>query len=132
MGMCLQARLIGKALDPVATVDMCDSCVLIGFWVLVVVVGMASRLLSFLTQNDRTDYVAQHHEGSANASVTRTQNLRLWFRRVISTPATFSKDCRVPQMCVVPPRIESLTIASFIIINVIFCFTGYRAFVGNL
>ncbi|KAF1349172.1 hypothetical protein BDV97DRAFT_399693 [Delphinella strobiligena] len=70
-------------------------CVLTGFWVLVVVVGMTSRLMASLTQNDTIDHDAQHHEGIASVSVTKLQNLRLWFRRVISTPATFSKDSRL-------------------------------------
>jgi hypothetical protein len=54
-------------------------------------------------------------------------------KRYVVIPATFGYRCSQKLgWCTIPPRIQSLAIFAFVLLNVIFCCTNYRVFEGNL
>lgn len=57
-----------------------------------------------------------------------------WLRRTLILPATFGKRCQTPikGLGTIPPRMESLIITLYVILNVVFCFPGYTIFAGDL
>jgi hypothetical protein len=58
----------------------------------------------------------------------------MWVKRTISTPASFGRRCAQDYggWATVPPRLQSLTILLFIILNVGCSIHGYRIFEGHM
>ncbi|KAI8942267.1 hypothetical protein NX059_000346 [Plenodomus lindquistii] len=107
------------------------------FWILVISMGVCTRLLSFLPKlRDQ-----KHKYQSIESDNQRTQehahgilSLPLaWLKQYITTPATFGDRCSRPYgWCTIPPRIQSLTIFGFVAFNIVFCSCSYRLTDGNL
>lgn len=90
---------------------------LIGFWAVVVGVGILGRIIASKKQP---------LEKSAPSSW-------LWIRRQLILPATFGQKQAeaVAYAGTIPPRFETLLLAIYVMINVYVCFPGYHVFVGN-
>lgn len=93
------------------------------FWVVVILMGIASRLMAKLGTSQL----------SSKKSIAGSQRLAVWSKRYLTVPATFGYRCAQNLgWCTIPPRIQSLTILAFIIINVVFTVHGYIFFEENL
>ncbi|CAK7270762.1 hypothetical protein SEPCBS119000_004252 [Sporothrix epigloea] len=58
---------------------------------------------------------------------------RVWLQRHLTTPATFGyKASQDFGWYTVPPRVQAVTIAGFIILNMLAMVSGYHAFTGNI
>lgn len=72
------------------------------------------------------------------SSYERTQSLPLmsrlwlWIRSRLILPATFGKHCQAPIAgATIPPRLETLVLVVYVILNFVFCFPGYDLFADN-
>lgn len=94
-----------------------------GFWGLVALIGVANRCVESLTMRRHT----------AGTYRDNSNGLRLWIRKRLLLPATFGKHCQDPiGWCTIPPRLESILLTLYLVINFIFMFPGYDLFEGNL
>lgn len=112
------------------------------FWGVVVVIGLVNRMIVALGYRS----TARRHErqsvplcGLENISPVmskrRTHSSRpyVWLKRFVTVPATFGyRNAQPFGWYTVPPRIQSLTILSFIVVNIVFCAHGYHVFPDNL
>ena len=82
------------------------------FWVIVIAVGMANQVLTRLNS-------MQGRRG-------------VWLRRNILTPATFGQRCvqDFGGWGTLPPRIQTLTLSLFVILNMLCSIHGYEIFEG--
>jgi hypothetical protein len=80
------------------------------FWAVVVAVGIVNRGSPFLGQGPRG----------------------LWFKRNVLIPATLGRRCvqDFSGWGTLPPRIETLTLLAFVLMNVACTLHGYRIFEG--
>ncbi|KAK4503042.1 hypothetical protein PRZ48_006469 [Zasmidium cellare] len=90
---------------------------LIGFWGLVLLIGIVHRATVFFGKAP----------GSGEASWW------LWTRKNLILPATFGKHQAeaVAWTYTVPPRLESIILFAYVIMNFVMCFPAYNLFVGN-
>lgn len=109
-----------------------------GFWMIVVVMGVSSRLLTTtgVTQSGEYQLISSRGqfepESITDVSVPRGR-WSVWLAQHLTYPATFGYRCaQNVGWCTIPPRIQSFTILSFIVINVVFCIHGYRSFQDNV
>ena len=95
------------------------SFTLTAFWVAVVLIGLVGRAISHFPRF------------ALQASESRTWN---HFRRILLLPAAFGERQAIPirQTFTIPPRLESLTLLLYAIMNVYICLPGYELFTGNL
>ncbi|KAF2279748.1 uncharacterized protein EI97DRAFT_413032 [Westerdykella ornata] len=109
------------------------------FWAAVITIGICWRL-AFLIQEIRhrnfqripgDDLELEDVNGRKGAQVTlRAYGL---LKRYILVPATFGYRCAQNiGWCTIPPRVQSLTIFAFVILNLILCCISYPVFAGNL
>lgn len=107
------------------------------FWVVVVAIGMSARLLSLirnlLLQNQKYQPLPDgDSEPSAKARRSFSPS-NAWLKQHLTIPATFGDRCSRPLgWCTIPPRIQSLTILLFIILNIVLCSRSYHLTDGNL
>ncbi|KXT06243.1 hypothetical protein AC578_9182 [Pseudocercospora eumusae] len=88
-----------------------------GFWSLAFLVGMMYRVAGLFESS----------KGSNN-----TRQSWAWFRRRILLSATFGNHCQDPIAGgTIPPRLETLLLVLYIIINFVMCFPGYELFSDN-
>ncbi|RYP34632.1 hypothetical protein DL767_004192 [Monosporascus sp. MG133] len=112
------------------------------FWGVVIAIGLLNRVAIVLGH-----VVAKKPRGWQSiplgepggdsipaASDARSQSrLSIWLKRHIMLPATFGYRNAEPfGWYTVPPRIQTITILAFTIMNIVFCVHGYRVFPGNL
>lgn len=108
------------------------------FWSAVVVMGMSNRLASYMGNVQPSKYPAlsggEHFDSDETTGVPAyPSRLHVWLARHLTYPATFGYRCsQNVGWCTIPPRVQSLTILAFIIINIVFCIHGYRVFPGNM
>ncbi|KAJ9149326.1 Ferric reductase like transmembrane component [Pleurostoma richardsiae] len=110
------------------------------FWGVVVLVGISTRILSAIGAARQGGYQPLisseqdvDEEVSAYKGVGHVKRPHMWLKRYITVPATFGYRCaQNVGWCTIPPRIQSLTILAFILLNVFFCVHGYRVFRGNM
>lgn len=115
------------------------------FWALVIAVGLSYRMLARWDARPaacpkRGGWIPLDHcdedveeFGSSPKSTSRTSLPRQWIKRHITVPATFGqKSSQSFGWYTVPPRVQSLTLAAFVVMNVVFCCHGYWVFEGNL
>ncbi|KAH6665316.1 ferric-chelate reductase [Plectosphaerella plurivora] len=96
------------------------------FWVGVAIVGLISRLIWAIAYTQRYGSYSSRPPGLVS-------RFAIWLKRYVTIPATFGYRCAQNMgWCTVPPRVQSLTILVFIILNTFFCAHGYRFFEGNL
>jgi len=94
-----------------------------GFWALAIVIGLIHRCTKVLN--------ARRHAKSHYRAAT--SSLRLWVKRRLLTPATFSRHCQDPiGWYTIPPRLETVLLIAYLIVNFVFLFPGYDLFEGNL
>lgn len=94
-----------------------------GFWGLVVVVGLINRCVQLLN--------ARQHGPDRQRS--DSSSIRLWIRRRLLLPATFGQHCQDSVgMGTIPPRLESMLLVLYLIMNIVFIFPGYDLFAGNI
>ncbi|KAL7954017.1 ferric reductase like transmembrane component domain-containing protein [Trichoderma compactum] len=95
------------------------------FWAAVVFVGVAYKVHLAISQL----YHRQHSLDSVGIW-TKTGS---WFKRNITIPATFGYRCaQNVWWATIPPRIQTLTITLFLIMNIGFCMHGYRIIDENI
>jgi hypothetical protein len=95
------------------------------FWIAVVAVGLINRIVTAVSVIGN----ARSRMGKESAGPS---SMSTRFRRNISLPATFGySHARSIFWCTIPLRIQSLTIFLFLLINVVFCISGYRFVDGN-
>ena len=102
---------------------------MIGFWTVVLAVGFISRIATLVAATLR-----KRQPKSRSARTRRLWNrLQLWMKFWFTTPALWSQRTAEPVgWCSVPPRLQSLTIAVFVVINVVLSCASYTLFEGNL
>ncbi|KAF1925689.1 ferric-chelate reductase [Didymella exigua CBS 183.55] len=105
------------------------------FWIVVISFGVGTRLLALITNIRSREYQAVASDDFDRPKDHRSA-LSLphsWLKRHITVPAAFGDRCSRPfGWCTIPPRAQTLTIATFIILNTILCCADYRLTEGNL
>jgi len=108
------------------------------FWAVVLSIGVGSRVVSLIYNVRQRDY--NQVTAAPDGPVPRRRSLfgiipivpALW-KQYIASPATFNNRCSEPMgWCTIPPRIQSLTIFSFVVLNIVLCTADYRITHGNL
>ncbi len=109
------------------------------FWSAVVAVGLSVRLLAIVNidQQTRRSVLDEDPNDSEYPLVDERAKLSgpssVWLRRYITTLAAFGYMCAQNiGWCTIPPRIQSITIAAFIVMNIAVCIHGYHVFPGNM
>ncbi|KAI0619252.1 ferric reductase like transmembrane component [Pyrenophora tritici-repentis] len=106
------------------------------FWIVVIAVGITTRLWSLvwkLYYNTRTYRHLPGFPGGTLKSWGIATLPQAWLRRYLTIPATFGTHCSQPYVgCTIPPRVQSLTIALFVVLNLVLCSCSYRFTEGNL
>ncbi|KAI5459632.1 ferric reductase like transmembrane component-domain-containing protein [Mariannaea sp. PMI_226] len=96
------------------------------FWAAVIAVGVTSRLISAIP----TSRLGQRKSPRASGKLSF---LSSWFKGAITLPATFGDRCAQKiGWGTVPPRIQSLTLVAFLILNIVLSVIGYRIVPVNL
>ncbi|KAK1964789.1 ferric reductase like transmembrane component [Colletotrichum sublineola] len=96
------------------------------FWFIVIAIGLGSRLVSAIGYLQKRECDPRKTPSIRHASA-------LWLKRYITVPATFGYRCSQNLgWCTIPPRIQSLTILAFIVVNTFFCIHGYKIFRGHM
>lgn len=94
-----------------------------GFWGLVIVVGLIYRCTELLA--------ARRH--ATGRYQPENSSVRLWLRRRLLLPATFSGHCQESAgFGTIPPRVETILLIVYLVMNIVFLFPGYDLFEGNL
>lgn len=102
------------------------SVAVIVFWIGVVWIGLFSRLLWAIACAQRFGVYSQKPPGLLDRF-----SLRL--KRYVTIPATFGYRCSQNLWwCTIPPRIQTITLLIFIILNIVFCAHGYMFTENNL
>ncbi|RYP05445.1 hypothetical protein DL764_003794 [Monosporascus ibericus] len=112
------------------------------FWGVVIAIGLLNRavmVLGHVTAKKTRGWESIPLEEPGGDSIpaasdARSQSrLSIWLKRHVTLPATFGYRNAEPfGWYTVPPRIQSITILAFAIMNIVFCVHGYRVFPGNL
>ncbi|PKS11020.1 hypothetical protein jhhlp_002779 [Lomentospora prolificans] len=114
--------------------------IVFAFWIVAIIIGVFFRISHmFHPTVSEKQALASHEYDEDSAPLTTEARPRgrdypkLWLKRFITVPATFGYRClQNVGWCTIPPRVESLIILLFIIINTVFCVIGYPIFDGNL
>lgn len=101
---------------------------MVGYWGLVASIGILNRIFVVLIQ-----WVHKRQPGSSTTSGSiYLRRLKLWARRYLSTPALFNYHAAQPiGWCTVPPRIQSITIITWVALNIILSCIGYDLWGDN-
>ncbi|KAE8828413.1 hypothetical protein PTNB85_07601 [Pyrenophora teres f. teres] len=107
------------------------------FWMVVIAVGITTRLLSLICKFYYDTRTYRHLPEFSGGSLVKSRGiatlLQAWLKRYLTIPATFGTRCSQPYVgCTIPPRVQSLTIALFVILNLVLCSCSYRFTEGNL
>lgn len=113
---------------------------MIYFWAVVISIGIGTKIIALICNLRSQEYLPipgdeslANEEGFEHHKVTLRSLPRVWFKKHIAIPATFGYRCAQNiGWCTVPPRIQSLTIFAFVLLNVVLCSISYRVFEGNL
>ncbi len=108
------------------------------FWGIVISIGICTRLLSLIRGFRCQEWMAMpdsesnYFNDEFKKPSIRTLPYAL-LKRLIIIPATFGYRCSQNiRWCTIPPRIQSLTITSFVLLNIIFCTCSYPVIEGNI
>jgi hypothetical protein len=107
------------------------------FWLFVVSFGIGRHLLSLIGNLRHKEQHLSTGSEFAQPTSARPRKLfnlpNIWIKQYITIPATFNNRCSQPYgWCTIPPRIQSLTIAAFVLLNIFLCCSSYRLTLGNL
>jgi predicted ferric reductase len=122
---------------PVHTSAKFDSWYMYYFWIVVVAIGVTTRLSSLFYELRSRKQTFRHLPEVDNDTFPSSRSVlsipQAYLKRYLTVPATFGDRCSRPYgWCTIPPRIQSLTIFLFITFNVILCSCSYRLTDGNL
>ena len=109
------------------------------FWAIVVSIGLCTRLVSLIRGIQRQEWLPVPESES---NLERHSDINdygifslpyVFLKRYIFIPATFGYRCsQSVQWCTIPPRIQSITIASFVLLNIVLCSISYEVFEDNI
>ncbi|KAH7346941.1 ferric-chelate reductase-like protein [Pyrenochaeta sp. MPI-SDFR-AT-0127] len=107
------------------------------FWILVVTAGISARLLSLIQNLRLQNRRYQGIPGDDAEYSTKRHGIfglpKAWIKRFLLIPATFGDRCSRPLgWCTIPPRMQSLTIFFFLVLNLVLCSCSYHLTDGNL
>lgn len=109
------------------------------FWATVVLIGVCTRLTGLINGIQQTVWLPPDSEyWSPEERLFKRRTglsdfVKTVLNRYVIVPATFGYRCSQNiGWCTLPPRIQSLTIAAFIIINIVLCSVNYYAFSENM
>lgn len=114
------------------------------FWILVIAVGLFYRGMAALeyalsaSRGSRQwiplgDSEEDEESGAPAKSYSHSTLPHVWLKRYVTVPATFGyKSSQDFGWYTVPPRVQSLTLFAFVIMNIVFCLHGYWIFPDNL
>ncbi|KAF2714712.1 hypothetical protein K504DRAFT_456908 [Pleomassaria siparia CBS 279.74] len=110
------------------------------FWGTVVSIGIFMRLTSLLRglQTQEWQPIPDNESDSSsqenpNDSSIRSLPYALLKRYIVIPAVTFGYRCSQNiRWCTIPPRIQSLTIASFVLLNIVLCCISYSVFENNI
>ena len=103
--------------------------VMFGFWAIVLFIGTISRVFGIFGALLQRKLVNL----TGNSQQQAFPRLQLWAKYWLTTPALLSRRTTEPLgYCMVPPRLQSFTVGSFVLINVSLCCVSYDLFDGNL
>lgn len=109
------------------------------FWIGVVAIGIGARLVSLISNLRRNGWqpIPEDDSSLENQSQLGTYSIfrkpYALIKRHVLYPATFGYRCsQNVWWCTIPPRVQSLTISAFVLLNIIVCTTNYRVTHGNL
>ncbi|KAL7931355.1 ferric reductase like transmembrane component domain-containing protein [Trichoderma chlorosporum] len=95
------------------------------FWAVVVFLGVAYKIYLTISQL----FCSRNSFDSAKT----WPDTGSWFKRNIAIPATFGYRCaQNAWWATIPPRIQTLTITLFLLMNIAFCIHGYKIIEENL
>lgn len=95
------------------------------FWAAVVFVGLGNKAYLAASQ-----IFHSHQSFDLTGTWTETGS---WFKRNVTIPATFGYRCaQNVWWATIPSRIQTLTITTFLLMNVVFCVHGYRIIDDNI
>lgn len=99
------------------------------FWTLVALTGLGFRFVSFLSHKARY----RKHLGGGGRYARFERDVTRQLKQHLLVPAAFSHHCAEPLgWWIVPPRLQSLIILTFVVLNVILSFGHYDVFSTNL
>jgi len=107
------------------------------FWIVVIAFGVTTRLLSLIWRLYYDTRMYRNLPETAGGTSLKANGIatlpQAWLKRYLTIPASFGTRCSQPYVgCTIPPRIQSLTIALFVILNIVLCSCSYRFTEGNL
>ncbi|KAF2819445.1 ferric-chelate reductase [Ophiobolus disseminans] len=107
------------------------------FWMAVIIVGISTRLVTLITNTEHGKRYHPISDSESTVRATRSRSIigfpKAWMKRFVTIPATFGDRCSQPYgWCTIPPRIQSLTILLFVVLNVLLCTCSYQLTDGNL
>lgn len=103
------------------------------FWGIVLLVGVGSRLRAMISFLPRDRYTrVQGNDVLGKMTAGRNSKSSDLLAKYITTSAAFGQHCQEPVgWCTIPPRVQSMTIAAFVLLNIVACSTSYRTFAHN-
>ena len=106
---------------------------MIGFWGAVLLLGILNRLLHlFVSWKWPVSTYRVRHQASTGTSRVFTK-IHTLFRRFVIIPAFAGYQHQQPLgWCTIPTRLQSLTIFTFVIYNLLVCAIGYKAFLPDI
>jgi hypothetical protein len=108
------------------------------FWGIVISIGICTRLLSLIRglESQEWMHIPDSESNNVNNELKEPSIRALPYallKRFIIIPATFGYRCSQNiGWCTIPPRIQSLTITSFVLLNIVFCTCSYPVIEGNI
>ncbi|KIV96889.1 hypothetical protein PV10_00703 [Exophiala mesophila] len=124
------ARRTNAAYQTSMTSSVLYAIVMFVFWTLVVLTGLGFRFVSFLSQKAR---FRKEFGGGSGRYARFERDVTRQLKQHLLVPAAFSHHCAEPLgWWIVPPRLQSLIILTFVVLNVILSFGHYDVFSTNL
>lgn len=109
------------------------------FWAIVITIGMCTRLTHLIQNLHRREWqpVPSSDLEAEDAGISKyhadSSKPYALLKRYIIFPATFGYSCsQNVGWCTIPPRIQTLTIFSFVFLNTLLCCISYPVFSENL
>lgn len=107
------------------------------FWITVIGLGISVKLWSLIQHIRHQQWIPL--TGDENGGISpRSRGIEvfhlpsLWIKKYVTIPATFGYRCsQNVKWCTIPSRVQSMTIAAFIVMNLVLCIRDYRVFKGN-
>lgn len=107
-----------------------------GFWAFVVSFGVFNQVINLVASRRVCKSVADAETVTSSqraGELTSFGHVRHLTRQYLTVPATFGHRHAQPiGWCTIPNRIQSLTIALFVILNIVFCVVDYPVFNDNI